>query len=59
MKDSANCEDTLRKGKLPKSEEVRKAALDAGAHKRAVDKQVGVNGNPKKRTTNTWGVKEN
>jgi hypothetical protein len=37
-------------------EAVRQATSDAGACLRAVDKQTGENGNPKKRTRNRWGI---
>lgn len=46
----------LRKGLQPKPESVRTAVADAGAHARAVQKQVGSNGNPKKRDANEWGT---
>lgn len=55
-KDSADCDDTLRKGKLPKSSPVTNASVDKGACLKAGQVQTGQNGNPKKRDDNTFGI---
>ena len=55
-KNSANNVDSLRRGKLPKAEKVVDAKEVPGAHKRAVDAQVGANGNPHVRDEATWGI---
>lgn len=53
----SNMEDAvLRTGMQPKSEAVRNATEDTGSAKRARDKQVGNDGNPKSRTRSYWGT---
>ena len=41
---------------LPKVEAVREAKYDEGACLRATRRQVGEDGDPHKRATNSWGV---
>jgi hypothetical protein len=56
-KDSANPEDSLRKGNLPPAKNddfVCKEILGAG--KRCAAIQAGANGNPHKRVDNSWGI---
>jgi hypothetical protein len=44
-KDSANCEDTLRKGSMPPASKVRQAKADAGKALECVKKQITSDGN--------------
>jgi hypothetical protein len=46
----------LRKGLQPKSEPVRLAEEVPGKALESIKQQVGVNGNPKKRTGNSSGI---
>lgn len=55
-KDSADYCETLRQDSLPKASPVVDAKEDVGAAKRAIEQQVGQNGNPKKRDDNTFGI---
>jgi hypothetical protein len=63
-KDSNDCDDTLRKGKLPKSMQVEDAKEVEGAAKKCIEQQVYGEGkrklvgggNPHDRTRNYWGT---
>ena len=48
--------DSRRKNQLPKAKNVVDAKEVPGAHKRAVDAQVGNDANPHKRDEATWGI---
>jgi hypothetical protein len=48
----------LGRRKQANAEQIRDAQYNVGAHQRAVKTQVDGNSNPKKRTANSFGIKE-
>ena len=54
---SNDCEATLRKGNMPKESAVTTVSPEVNKGKCAELASANTDGNPKKRTCNSWGIK--